>query len=144
MNNISLAGIAINKDHNDDRTKLFLSVVFNGETFDWQIRMPPSFTGSFQEFINSQADKIYADIGTKIQQWEQLEPKTKTIEFDGEVTVINIEKKDIVQPTYPDYYVLRAQEYPKIAEQLDAIWKDEETYQTMKNLILSIKQRYPK
>lgn len=145
MNSISLAGIAIEKDNIDDRTKIFLTVNVDEELFDWQIRMPPTFSGTFDEFIQSQQEIIFAEVESKIQQWQQLDPKTREYaDIDGETYTVDIQKKDIVQPTYPDYYVLRAKEYPNLSEQLDAFWKGEESLQVMKDKITYIKQKYPK
>lgn len=43
-----------------------------------------------------------------------------------------------------DHAILRKQEYPSIADQLDAIWKGGKEVAAMRDLILSIKAKYPK
>jgi hypothetical protein len=145
MNNIILQGI---RDGNlqDDRMLLVLEVQYNDETFPWSIRMFPSYTGSYDQYIMDHADNIYADVANKLQQWEDLDPKEREIlsPFDEEPTIVPITREEIVTPTYPDYYVLRANEYPPLAEQLDAFWKGGEAVEHMQQKILDIKNKYPK
>lgn len=43
-----------------------------------------------------------------------------------------------------DWYNLREDAYPPIKDQLDAAWKGGEEAEAMKQLILSIKEKYPK
>lgn len=43
-----------------------------------------------------------------------------------------------------NYHELRIQAYPKISDQLDALWKGGEFEFTMKQTILAIKEKYPK
>jgi len=43
-----------------------------------------------------------------------------------------------------DYREKRKNEYPSIEEQLDAIWKGGTEMEKMKNLIISIKNKYRK
>lgn len=43
-----------------------------------------------------------------------------------------------------DWYNLREDAYPPIKDQLDAAWKGGEDLEAMKQLILSIKEKYPK
>ena len=145
MNDVRVVGIA-QSDALDDRTLILLSVSYNGENFSWSIRMPRNFIGSFQDFANSKAESIYSDIQNKLDQWNNLDPKTRDVlDHDTNTTYpVPITREEIVKPTYPDYYILRAREYPQIAEQLDAFWKGELALEAMKNTIANIKSKYPK
>lgn len=144
MNQIAIRGIAPN-NLNDDRTLLLLDVTFNGEVFAWETRISPLYTGSFNNYIEENTDKIFSDIENKLELWETLSPKTREIVVEGdEIITVAIERSEIVRPTYPDYYVLRKQEYPSIQEQLDAFWKDGSVQQSMQQTIQNIKNKYPK
>lgn len=145
MNKVTIAGIA-QSDANDDRTLILLSVNYNNNVFPWFIRMPRDFVGSFQDFIDSKESSIYSDVGAKLQTWSDLNPKTReVVDYDtGETLTIPIEMLEIVKPTYPDYYVLRAREYPAMSEQLDAFWKGGAAADAMKEKIAAIKTKYPK
>lgn len=140
MNQIILKGIGPSSPP-DDRTLILLDVTYNDEVFAWETRMLPTYTGSFQEHIDVHSTAIYADIQNKLTEWENLSPKTREIE-DG--VIVPVTRDEIVKPTYPDYYVLRAQEYPTLAEQMDAFWKGGEAQQNMQQLISNIKLKYPK
>jgi len=145
MNNITLQGI---RDGNtqDDRMLLVLEVQYNDETFPWEVRMFPSYTGSYDQYIAEHASGIYADIASKLEQWELLDPKERVIEspFDEEPIIVPITREEVVTPTYPDYYVLRANEYPPLTEQMDAFWKGGDAAEQMQQKILDIKTKYPK
>jgi len=145
MNKVTIAGIA-QSDANDDRTLILLSVNYNNNIFPWFIRMPRDFVGSFQDFIGSKESSIYSDVAAKLQTWSDLNPKTReVVDYDtGETLTIPIEMLEIVKPTYPDYYVLRAREYPAMSEQLDAFWKGGAAADAMKEKIAAIKTKYPK
>ena len=58
---------------------------------------------------------------------------------DAEWAVIQESNKPI--PTYAD---LRRAEYPPIADQIDAIWKNEPFTSEMRTKVLAIKAKYPK
>jgi hypothetical protein len=143
MNEVRVVGLA-QSDAFDDRSLILLSVVYNNETFSWFIRMPKYFDGSIQDFVNMKTESIYADIESKLQLWNNLEIKTREIEDidSGNPIIIPIKKEEIVKPTYPDYYVLRAREYPSIADQLDAFWKGGSALDEMRDKISSIKSKY--
>lgn len=145
MNEVTITGIA-SSDANDDRTLILLSVNYNNNIFPWSIRMTKGFNGSFSDFISAKANSIYADIDSKLQTWNNLYPKTREIIEDdtNQVITIPITREEIVKPTYPDYYVLRAREYPAIVEQLDAVWKGGSSEESMRNKIAEIKAKYPK
>jgi len=145
MNKVTITGIA-QSDANDDRTLILLSVNYNNNVFPWFIRMPRDFVGSFQDFIDSKESSIYSDVAAKLQTWSDLNPKTReVVDYDtGETLTIPIEMLEIVKPTYPDYYVLRAREYPAMSEQLDAFWKGGAAADAMKEKIAAIKTKYPK
>ncbi len=151
MNSIQLTGVGQGTYH-DDRTLLLLKVTYTKESvgvvdevFDWFLRMPPTFAGSFQDFIDLKEQLVYNDLYTKLQQWYDLDPKTRQIEIDPGVTVtVDIQREEIVCPTYPDYYVKRAMEYPTPANQLDAYWKGGADRDAMQARIDAIKAKYPK
>ena len=146
MNQINLKGIT-HSSPPDDRTLILLDVTYNDEVFAWETRMPPTFTGSFQEHIDTHTTAIYTDIQNKLTEWENLSPKTREIIdplFGEQTTTVPITREEIVKPTYPDYYVLRAQEYPPLSEQMDAFWKGGTAQQNMQQRIQDIKNKYPK
>lgn len=155
MNSITLAGIQEPNTPHDNRLVIYLTVSYvvgtlDGEdvheNFDWYIRMPPTFNGSFSDYIVLREQSIYADIAAKLQQWDNLDPKTREIPdpFGGEPTIVPITREEIVCPTYPDYYVKRASEYPSLADQLDAYWKGGMARDAMQATIDGIKSKYPK
>lgn len=47
-------------------------------------------------------------------------------------------------PYVPTYDVLRAYEYPAIADQLDAFWKGGNALEEMRAKVLAVKEKYPK
>jgi hypothetical protein len=145
MNNLTISGI---QDGNslDDRITIFLTVEHNGEIFDWFVKQPKSHTGTYQEYVDLVANSVYTDIESKLQAWNDLEPKTLSVTdpLTGETTVVTRERSEIVKPTYPDYYVLRAQEYPNVNEQMDSFWKGGNAMEEMQELIAAVKLKYPK
>jgi hypothetical protein len=145
MNSVTLTGISPS-EIGDDRTKLLLNVIYEDEEFQWVLRMFPTFTGTFQEYVEQNTEAVYADIAAKLQQWEDLDPKTRTIVDDitNETITVDITREEILVPTYPDYYILRAREYPPVSEQLDAFWKGGDAIEAMATTISGIKARYPK
>lgn len=144
MNEVTITGIA-SSDANDDRTLILLSVKYNNNIFPWSIRMAKDFNGSFSDFIAAKADSIYADIDAKLQLWND-HPKTREIieEDTNQIILVPITREEVVKPTYPDYYVLRAREYPAMREQLDAFWKGGSDADAMRDKIAAIKTKYPK
>jgi hypothetical protein len=144
MDNIKLRGIGPST-HDDDRTLLIIEVTLEGETLEWEYRIPPSIKSNFDDYLQSKANDIFTDIQTKKAEWELLTPKTREISLPGKETItVPIERNEIVKPTYPDYYVLRAREYPPLKDQLDAIFKGGAELQNMQDLVQSIKSKYPK
>jgi len=108
--------------------------------------MPPTCPDSLAEFIASKDQLVYNDIENKLQQWHDLNPKTREIEGTSpeEIITVDIQREEIVCPTYPDYYVKRAMEYPTPANQLDAYWKGGADRDAMQARIDAIKAKYPK
>jgi len=131
---------------NDDRLLAQLTVEHNGEVYDWAIFIPPNLDTDLASFIQSKEATIRAEIDRKETEWNNLSAKTREITnpMSRQVTVVNISKSEIVRPEIPDYYVKRKNEYPPIAEQLDAIWKGGDAMTAMANKIRSIKEKYPK
>ena len=140
---ISLEGIASNLE-NEERGLAYLKVVHNGQTYDWQIFIPPG--ADLSAYISSQEAAIEADIDAKEAAWAALTPKTREIPdpFGGSPTVVDIDKSEIVRPDIPDYYAKRRAEYPSLGDQLDALWKGGDAAAAMKNKIAEIKAKYPK
>lgn len=154
MNSIELTGIGPSGYH-DDRTTIYLRVTYSSanaalnvtdEVFDWSLHMPPTCPDSLAEFIASKEQLVYNDIENKLQQWHDLNPKTREIEGTSpeEIITVDIQRNEIVCPTYPDYYVKRAMEYPTPANQLDAYWKGGADRDAMQARIDAIKAKYPK
>lgn len=155
MNSITLAGIQEPNTPHDNRLVIYLTVNYKTgtidgqdvyEDFNWFIRMPPTFDGSFGDYIALREPTIYSDIATKLQQWDNLDPKTREVPGPmGEgSTTVPITREEIVCPTYPDYYVKRASEYPALTEQFDAYWKGGADRDAMYAEIEAIKTKYPK
>lgn len=57
---------------------------------------------------------------------------------DGEVVKTDISKRPA------DYKTKRMDEYPSIAEQLDAFWKGGEAAEDMRRRVMAVKEKYPK
>ena len=66
--------------------------------------------------------------------WAKLE--------DGELVIFETEEWLLNKNTF--YKVKREAEYPKIGDQLDAIWKGWEAQEAMKKIIIWIKEKHPK
>lgn len=146
MNSVTITGIKT-MDYPENRVLLLLNVIYNGNMYGWQIFCDQN--KSFEEFLNEEVkQKIYADIEKKELEWENLNPKTRTIEdsFTNEPITIEIKKEEIVKPDIPDYYAKRREEYPSLGDQLDAIWKgaNSSEFISMSQKIQEIKQKYPK
>jgi len=143
---ISLAGLAT-IGGNEDRALANINVNYNGTLYDWQIFVPTTSI-DLNAFLVESAPIIQSQIDKKELEWANLNPKTKTITdpFTDEEIVVDIEKHEIVRPDIPDYYALRRNEYPSLAEQLGAVWKgmDSQEYMDMQQRILNVKNKYPK
>jgi hypothetical protein len=127
----------------DERTKLSLSVTLDDDTFDWFLMVPPS--ADWRQYLVDSEQEILDAVQAKITEWETTSPTTIIIDdITGEQTEVPISKQDFVKPDYPDYWVKRKQAYPALAEQLGAIWKGGDDQQAMSDLIVSIKEQYPK
>lgn len=140
---ISLEGIASNIA-NEERSIAYLKVEHNGQTYDWQLFVPPG--EDLSTYIASKESAIYADIDAKEAEWTALTPKTREIlnPFGGESQIVDIDKSEIVRPDNPDYYAKRRAEYPSLADQLDAMWKGGDAATTMTAKIAAVKAKYPK
>jgi len=144
MNKIILRGIAPGSQ-NDDRTVLIVDIHYNDEIFPWELRMPPTYTMNWDDYIDSNSDKLFLELETKLTEWENLDPKFTEIEDPmGMTSSVEITREDWVKPTYPDYYALRFREYPSLSEQLDSFWKGDDAIESMRDKIAEIKEKYPK
>jgi len=130
----------------EDRSLAYVVINYNNQQYKWQIYIPSGV--NLAEYFEIIKPSIESEIDAKELLWQSLDPKTKTIEnsITGEMEIVDIQKEEIVKPDVPDYYALRRNEYPKISDQLDAIWKgpDSSDYQRLKDKILEIKTKYPK
>jgi hypothetical protein len=145
---ISLEGIASNIE-GEERGLAYLNVEHNGQTYAWQIFVPPN--SDLADYLASKEASIYADIDAKEAAWAALTPKTRVIAnpmYDDSVTIdpitVDIDKSEIVRPDIPDYYAKRRAEYPSLAEQLGAMWKGGDAVAEMAAKIEAVKAKYPK
>lgn len=147
MSTINLTGLASNVE-GEDRALAYLEVNHNNNTYNWQIFIP-NYVQNLAEYLDSVKQLILDDIDSKEEKWANLEPKTRTVSdpmMPDQTFTVDISKDEIVKPSIPDYYAMRRNEYPKLGDQLDAMWKgiDSQAFLDMKNKILEIKNKYPK
>lgn len=128
----------------EERALANLQVEHNGQTYDWQVYVPPET--DLGAFINASAVRVGAEIDAKEAEWAALNPKTRDIvdPMTGGTTTVPIDKSEIVRPDIPDYYAKRRAEYPPLGEQMDAMWKGGDAMTAMQAKIQAIKQKYPK
>lgn len=128
----------------EERALANLQVEHKGQTYEWQIYVPPET--DLSAFIAASTDRIGAEIDAKEAEWTALTPKTREIEdpFTGEKTTVDIDKSEVVRPEIPDYYAKRRAEYPPLGEQLDAMWKGGAALTAMQLKIQAVKDKYPK
>lgn len=140
---ISLEGL-LTLGGDEDRALASVKVEHNGQTYDWQVYVPPN--ANLSEFIAASEAAVIKQIDAKEAEWAALDPKTRTIEdpITGETTTVPIDKSEIVRPDVPDYYAKRRAEYPKLGDQLDAMWKGSDDAWAMLAKIQAVKDKYPK
>lgn len=140
---ISLEGIASNIE-GEERGLAYLNVEHDGQTYAWQIFVPPN--SDLAAYLASKEADIYADIDAKEAAWAALTPKTRQIPdaMGGDPVTVNIDKSEVVRPDIPDYYAKRRAEYPSLAEQMGAMWKGGDAAAAMAAKIAEIKAKYPK
>lgn len=129
----------------EDRDLVFLDILYNGNSYKWQIYVPVGV--NLSEYLESQKTKIQQQIDAKEAEWEALTPKTRTIENPfGNTITVDITKDEIVKPDIPDYYARRRAEYPAIGDQLDALWKgvNSPEFINVMSKIQEVKDKYPK
>lgn len=147
MTTISLEGIN-SPGGSEERSIAYLNVEYNANTYNWTIFVP-KYINNLSEFLQDANTivKIENQIQTKEDEWNALDPKTRTIEdpFTGESITIDIQKEEIVRPDIPDNYAKRRAEYPPIQEQIAAIWKgpSSKDYEDIQIKIQQIKEKYP-
>jgi hypothetical protein len=147
MTTISLEGINT-PGGNEERTIAYLNVEYNSNTYNWTIFVP-NYVTNLSDFLQdaNTVSVIENQIQSKEDEWNALDPKTRTIEdpFMGESITIDIQKEEIVRPDIPDNYAKRRAEYPPITEQIAAMWKgpSSKDYETIQNKIRDIKNKYP-
>lgn len=143
---VALTGLGAGGAQNEDRSVAHLLVEHNGQTYDWSIYIPKDMNTDLGTFIQSKEADIYADIDRKESIWNSLMPKTREVidPVTDETITVDISKSEIVHPEMPDYYAKRRNEYPSLAEQLDALWKGGADMAAMMDKIKLIKAKYPK
>lgn len=143
---VALTGLGAGGAQNEDRSVAHLLVEHNGQTYDWSIYIPKDMNTDLGTFIQSKEADIYADIDRKESIWNSLMPKTREVidPVTDETITVDISKSEIVHPEMPDYYAKRRDEYPSLAEQLDALWKGGADMAAMMDKIKLIKAKYPK
>jgi hypothetical protein len=78
-------------------------------------------------------------------QYQNIEVETNPLPggaIEQDVELVESAKGRLLLST--DWYNLREDAYPPIKDQLDAAWKGGEEAEAMKQLVLSIKDKYPK
>ena len=142
MTTVALTGLQSGMT-GEERALANIEVQHNGQTYDWQIFVPPGV--GLSEFIDSSVDRVAAEIDAKEAAWV-VAPKTREIEdpMTGEKTTVDIQKSEVVRPEIPDYYAKRRAEYPPIAEQMGAMWKGGQAMTDMQANIQAVKNKYPK
>lgn len=129
----------------EDRDIAYLSVEYNGNTYDWLIYVPLGV--NLGEYIEQNIPKIQADIDAKETAWNALDPKTRTIDdpVTGQQITVDIQKEEIVKPDFPDYFAKRRDEYPDFRMYLDGVVKnDQEQIQLYIDACNAVKAKYPK
>jgi hypothetical protein len=128
----------------EERSIALLKVEHNNQTYDWKLYIPKD--ADLSAYLSLKEASIYADIEAKEAAWEALDPKTRTITdpMTGEPVDYPIDKSEVVAPDFPDYYAKRRDEYPSLADQLDAYWKGGTSTSAMKQKIAAVKSKYPK
>lgn len=57
----------------------------------------------------------------------------------------DIKKQELIDEfNYRLYGMKRAREYPKLADQLDALWKGDDALEEMRAKVMAVKLKYPK
>ena len=140
---VSLEGL-MTMSGDETRALAMVKVGHNGQTYDWQIFVPPNT--DLSTFINGSEARLKAEIDAKEAEWAALTPKTRDVTdpMTGEKTTVDIEKSEIVRPDVPDYYAKRRAEYPSLGDQLDAFWKGGVEEANMFDRIQAVKTKYPK
>lgn len=78
----------------------------------------------------------------QIGEFENPIPRNaERVEIDSSDIVLTEKGRMVLQS---DWYSLREDAYPDIRDQLDAAWKGGEDAEAMRQLIISIKEKYPK
>ena len=103
------------------RNLVYFDIDVQGEIYPWQAYVP--LEEPVQQFLDSKATEIAADIAAKEALWEES-PKTKMVEDEaGNKIEAGISKDEIVRPDVPDHIEKRKSLYPPIGEYLDAVVK---------------------
>lgn len=142
---VSIEGLS-SPGGNETRALAFLKVNYNNKEYDWQIYIPEG--ESVDSFFATATPIIEEQIAEKLKEWDELSPKTKEIVdvTTGQTITVPILENEIVKPDIPDYFALRKNAYPKIGDQLDALWKGSNTkaFFDMQISLYNTKIEFPK
>ena len=78
----------------------------------------------------------YVDVGTKLLVQKPPRPEG--------VATFNYHTKQWDVDMVESIRMARANEYPQIGDQLDALWKGGESLEQMRQQVLAVKEKYPK
>lgn len=124
-----------------------------GEMKVWTLNGKLIHVGDWDYMYTDELEEVSDDIyhGEKlIKSVARMQPTGKKIARnptpDGAVeTDSDVIFTDLGRAVLPsEYRKLRADAYPSIADQLDALWKGGDDAELMREKVMSIKNRYPK
>ncbi len=80
--------------------------------------------------------------GAMVQEFEVVGNPIPVGAVEAELDIVTTAKGRIC--SIDDYRALRADEYPSVGDQLDALWKGGDHVAAMRDVISGIKEKYPK
>lgn len=140
---VEIAGVQ-SQPSPETRNLVYLQVYYDQNVYSWAIYVSPE--EDMESYVQANSERIKKEIDLKEHEWQNLDPKTRTINVDGNDITVDIPKDEIVKPDIPDYYAKRRMEYPDVGEQFDSFWKGvgSSEYLQMQQKILEVKNKYPK
>lgn len=140
---VEIAGVQ-SQPSPETRNLVYLQVYYDQNIYSWAIYVSPE--EDMESYVQANSERIKKEIDLKELEWQNLDPKTRTINVDGNDITVDIPKDEIVKPDIPDYYAKRRMEYPDVGEQFDSFWKGigSSEYLQMQQKILEVKNKYPK
>ena len=143
MTKIDLKGI----QNSADRILAYLLITLNDVEYDWSVYIPIDEMGNISDYLDRIAPDIFTEINAKENIWQTMDKtRVQTDPITGEQISIEINKNEIVRPDIPDYYDLRKQSYPPLGDQMDAVWRGNQStdYWETYEKIEEVKQKFPK